>query len=80
MQRKDHTAAQYSEEQEKGRNVIKPVYRDGEYLCEQYYATGHRQTCMHEAKTGGALALTHTKVDQVKTESCGRDEKEKCCE
>lgn len=80
MQREDHAAAQYSEEQEKGRDVIKLVYRAGEYRCEQYYATSQRQTCMHEAKTGRALALMQTKVDQVKADRYSRDEKEKCCE
>ena len=79
MQRKYHAATQDSEEQYNGSDVIKLVYRAGEYLYEQYYETGQRQSCMREAKTGRALVLMHTKKDQVKADCYGRDQK-KCCE
>jgi hypothetical protein len=73
MQRKDYAAADDSEEQEKGRDVIKFVCRANEYFCEQYYCTGQRQTCMREAKTGRALALTQTEDNQVNADRYGCD-------
>ena len=76
MQGEYHAATQDSGEQEKGCHVIELVCRAGEYLCAQYYETGQRQACMHEAKTRRALVLMHAKEDQVKTDSYSSDEKE----